>query len=346
MKKQLISLGLVATLSSSLLAYTYEIKEGWQLLGAVENITDLSVFNDTCVDYLWKYDTNDTTNSIWRLHIANGIDYNYCGDTLDKLNQGDGFWVKANASCSITVGSTCDTLSDIPTPENIEDNCSTCDTNVGGDSNSSGGTTGGTVSHNGFTYGTVVSPYTGKTWLDRNLGASQVCTSMTDEACYGDYYQWGREADGHEKLNSSSSTTQVADIKNIGSDFIHGNIGDWTTSDIDGTIRQANWAKTDGTSICPVGFRVPIEDEILNETVNQNIISYLAIFNDFLKIPKASYISYSNGDKANSDIIRLWSNTLNYTPNMYAVRLQISPQNSSTHQHFKSFGHSVRCIKD
>jgi hypothetical protein len=130
MKKQIISLGLVATISSSLLAYTYEIKEGWQLLGAIEDITDLSIFNDKCIDYMWKYNTNDTANPEWNLHIANGVDYDYCGKTLGNLNKGDGFWVKANSDCNITIGATCDTLSDIPTPENIEDNCTTCDTNT------------------------------------------------------------------------------------------------------------------------------------------------------------------------------------------------------------------------
>jgi hypothetical protein len=40
--------------------------------------------------------------------------------------------------------------------------------------------------------------HTGKVWLDRNLGARQVCTSSTDAACFGDLYQWGRAKDGHE----------------------------------------------------------------------------------------------------------------------------------------------------
>jgi hypothetical protein len=34
--------------------------------------------------------------------------------------------------------------------------------------------------------------------MDRNLGASQVATSSTDPASYGDLYQWGRPADGHQ----------------------------------------------------------------------------------------------------------------------------------------------------
>jgi hypothetical protein len=49
----------------------------------------------------------------------------------------------------------------------------------------------------GLTYRLITSPNPPhRVWLDRNLGASQVCTSVTDTACYGDLYQWGRAKDG------------------------------------------------------------------------------------------------------------------------------------------------------
>jgi hypothetical protein len=38
----------------------------------------------------------------------------------------------------------------------------------------------------------VTNPTTGATWMDRNLGATQVATSSTDAAAYGDLYQWCR----------------------------------------------------------------------------------------------------------------------------------------------------------
>ena len=38
--------------------------------------------------------------------------------------------------------------------------------------------------------GEILSP-TGKIWMDKNLGATQVATSSTDAASYGDLYQWG-----------------------------------------------------------------------------------------------------------------------------------------------------------
>lgn len=42
-------------------------------------------------------------------------------------------------------------------------------------------------------YQTITSPYTGKVWLDRNLGAKRVCQSFSDTQCYGDYYKFSED---------------------------------------------------------------------------------------------------------------------------------------------------------
>ena len=101
---------------------------------------------------------------------------------------------------------------------------------------------------NGIEYLTVTSPDTGKFWLDRNLGASQVCTSSTDSSCYGNLYQWVRNDDGHE----SSSTTTVTRASNINpghTNFITQT--DWTTADSSGEDRSSSW--TDGGTNGPAG---------------------------------------------------------------------------------------------
>jgi hypothetical protein len=51
----------------------------------------------------------------------------------------------------------------------------------------------------------VTNPTTGKTWMDRNLGASRVATDSTDALAYGDLYQWGRFADGHQCRDSDQT---------------------------------------------------------------------------------------------------------------------------------------------
>ncbi len=127
--------------------------------------------------------------------------------------------------------------------------------------------------HLDVVYCAVVSPYTNEVWLDRNLGASQVCTDYNDTACYGDYYQWGRDADGHEKNTSvsrdASDAILTTDVDDVGhGEFIESNSTydrDWTRTDNNGSLRSANWSKTDGKSVCPVGYRVATLDELKAE---------------------------------------------------------------------------------
>jgi len=159
------------------------------------------------------------------------------------------------------------------------------------------------ISHNGFSYKIITSPITGKKWLDRNLGATAVCTkSPTDssytnandyvtdqEDCFGDLYQWGRLTDGHEKVDYQDDSQNLEtsfDPQNtivngkalvtVGSEsdkFITGpyNSSDWTDKDDSGRIRTAQWSRNDGQSICPYGFRVPRMWELTAETVANSI---------------------------------------------------------------------------
>ncbi len=134
MKKALIKLGLVTAISTSLLGFTYEIKDGWQQLGAIEDIEDMTIFNNAeCVDHVWYYDNNDTSNPQWRLHIADGNTYNYCGETLDSLKKGQGFWVKATGNCTIEIDEpSCNPLGmpTVPGFGNCDANVSNPDNNI------------------------------------------------------------------------------------------------------------------------------------------------------------------------------------------------------------------------
>jgi len=340
MKTNLIKLGLVVGLSSSLLGFTYQIKDGWQQLGAITD-TNLSIFDDKCIDYLWYYDNTDSSNPQWKLHIANGNDYNYCGETIDTVKKGEGFWAKASGECNVTIAEPTtienNCTAGIPTPPNIEDpSCSTCDGNI-------------TVTHNGITYGTVVSPYTGRIWLDRNLGASRVCTSNDDSQCFVAYYQWGREADGHEKSNSSTTSTKATDRVNVGSSFITGT-DDWTTADTNGSLRSANWSKTDGSSVCPVGFRVPTIDEITVETIDKGLTTLETLYNSFLKLPKGNYRHYNGNMQTLYIWGMLWSSTSSESPTAWDLSHgnYRESTNIATDQYKdkRTFGLNIRCIKD
>ena len=208
-----------------------------------------------------------------------------------------------------------------------------------------------TITHNGTTYGIVTSPYTGKVWLDRNLGASQVCTSLDDALCYGDYYQWGRNSDGHQESNSSTTTTLATDVNNAGSSFILSPNGshDWTSTDSNGSQRYTNWSATDGNSVCPVGFRIPYNTEMNAEVFDAGsaqISNSSDAFNSFLKLPVAGQRQYAfNIPIQNAgSFAYLWLLNSN---NSNLIKLFVTAGDAyTTSAAVSASGNSIRCIKD
>lgn len=205
-----------------------------------------------------------------------------------------------------------------------------------------------TLTHNGLSYGIVKSPHTGKYWLDRNIGASQVCTSMTDTNCYGDYFQWGRSADGHEKSTSSTTTTKATSLVPGHSNFIDVST-DWTTDDSARTQRAANWAATDGSSVCPSGYRVPTIDELAAETTDLTgdfaVSNATDAFNGFLGLPAGGYRFTVGGNMQNvGTLMSIASTTLGTT------KIKTFDADSSSAVIFQnstiSYGINVRCIQN
>ena len=202
------------------------------------------------------------------------------------------------------------------------------------------------IKFKGFNYLPVTSLETGRVWLDRNLGAKKLCDNATDVACFGDLYQWGREADGHELKSSPLSILPNYNLE-VGSNLFFFDSGsgdysthdDWAGEDKDGKIREANWSKTDGTSICPVGYRVPSIQELRDES-----IAIKKGFHSFLKIPNAGrrgyYAKYVNAKKEFS----LWSSTPSSRPLEYAFT--IGKKYTKGLKRPRNEGVSVRCIKD
>ena len=98
----------------------------------------------------------------------------------------------------------------------------------------------------------TVTSSTGKIWMDRNLGASQIATNKSDANSYGDLYQWGRAADGHQIRNSSIISTQSSTDQPAHSHFIKNDV-DWRSPE-----NTNLWQGVDGVNNpCPSGFRLP-----------------------------------------------------------------------------------------
>ena len=184
----------------------------------------------------------------------------------------------------------------------------------------------------------VLNPETGKTWMDRNLGASQVATSSTDEAAYGDLYQWGRFSDGHQCRNSTTTTEQAESPSANHSSFIieHLNWLNENNSDL--------WQGVDGiNNPCPEGYRLPTWSEWFTEYQSWSTPNAEGAFESILKITLAGHRHRTSGDLTGVGTDgRYWSRQVAIS----ADYLEINAVNASTNTRRRSFGHSVRCIKD
>ncbi|MEA2018834.1 MAG: hypothetical protein U9N59_10340 [Campylobacterota bacterium] len=204
------------------------------------------------------------------------------------------------------------------------------------DSNTQEDTT--TITFKNIGYNEIISQKTGKTWLDRNLGATSLCSNENDTNCFGDYYQWGRLADGHQLKTSSTTTTKITTTE-VSSDYILGN-GDWSNTDSDGSSRLILWNKTNGEGICPINFRVPTLQEWIDEVGSFQNKS--EAFSSFLKIPFAGKRSETNGD-INAGGINIWTTNRDNTNSMLWRSTEYMSDWSA---YYRTGGVPVRCIKD
>jgi uncharacterized protein (TIGR02145 family) len=188
---------------------------------------------------------------------------------------------------------------------------------------------------------TVFNPNTGKIWMDRNLGASQVATSSTDVASYGDLYQWGRGADGHQiRTPLSTPTTGQSSSSSPGANFLIGSLN-W----YNGTNPDNLWQGVSGVNNpCPIGYRIPTEAEWNAESLSWSTKNSAGAFASPLKLPMAGYRDYSDGSLGKVGIDGVyWSSTVS-SANARSLNFFSSVAFMNTDA--RAFGFSVRCLKD
>jgi hypothetical protein len=186
---------------------------------------------------------------------------------------------------------------------------------------------------------TVTNPSTGRTWMDRNLGASQVATSVTDEYSYGDLYQWGRYADGHQAR--TSSTTSVLATNNVPNhpEFILAN-SDWLAIPEDDLWQGVNGINNP----CPLGFRIPTEEEFEAERLSWTSNDAAGAFGSPLKLTLAGARSRMTGALGN---IGTFVGYRTSAVNGSQTRLMgISFSIAMMGDRDKADGNCVRCILD
>ena len=151
-----------------------------------------------------------------------------------------------------------------------------------------------------FVYYPIVSPITGKIWLNNNLGAKysdinniylygnlfKQAKSIVDVDAYGNLFQWGRKSDGHEFRNKQELSVNM----NYPSDNPTHNFHiisnkypfDWRVNKNDKL-----WDNVDSiNNVCPNGWRLPTKVEFENE-FNAGLI--LNDNNNDLKLTMAGY---------------------------------------------------------
>ena len=189
----------------------------------------------------------------------------------------------------------------------------------------------------------VTNPATGKTWMDRNLGATQVATSSTDINSYGDLYQWGRRSDGHQCRTSATTTSLSSTDQPNHGDFILA-----PNAPFDWRSPQNNnlWQGVNGiNNPCPTGYRIPTEIELNTERLSWISNNATGAFNSVLKFPLAGNRSL-DGTVGGSGINGVyWSSSTGGEPN--ALNLLIEIDNASIPSpNRRSRGRSIRCIKN
>jgi hypothetical protein len=213
-----------------------------------------------------------------------------------------------------------------------------------------GGTCGGSLDDTGTIYTT--DPITAdctvaanKVWLDRNLGASRVATSMDDRDAFGDLYQWGRGTDGHEKRTSSTTPTlSRSDTPGHGS-FITtpstSTTHDWRASQNDNL-----WQGVTGTNNpCPSGFRLPTASEWQTEIDSWPSQDSTGAFNSPLRLVVGGYRQF----KEDGTIDSAGSYGFYYSATVsgpFSRDVLLNSDSAEVGISFRASGHSVRCIKD
>ena len=209
------------------------------------------------------------------------------------------------------------------------------------------------VDNYGNCYNLVTNPVTGKVWLDRNLGASRVATSIDDYLAYGSLFQWGRLADGHQLINWTNSTsgtpvngtTTTESPTDIPANSLF--IIPPTTPPYDwrNPPNSNLWQGGDGTNNpCPSGFRVSTYYEIEEERLSWSSQNASGAFNSPLKFTatgirsKDDGLLYFVGSQG-----RYWSSTVT-GGNAYSMSFNSSGYSQVSNS--RGWGLSVRCIKD
>ena len=197
----------------------------------------------------------------------------------------------------------------------------------------------------------VYSPTTGQIWMDRNLGATRVATSMNDFNAYGSLFQWGRRADGHELINWTSATAGTAVNSGVnttrndspGNTFIRTSVEpfDWRVNS-----NSNLWQGASGTNNpCPVGYRIPTVAEWSAELLSWTSLNAGGGFASPLKLCASGSRFNEDGSIDSSGTSSFFWTSIAWT-NQKSKIYSFDSVGAVEQPQFRSMGYAVRCIKN
>lgn len=194
-----------------------------------------------------------------------------------------------------------------------------------------------------FIYVPITGP-DGRLWLNNNLGAEYAdannpngnfdpgkqAEKFDDHIAYGSLFQWGRDADGHELINWSSSTSGTRAYPMVS----------WYSNNL---IEQ-KLSYTAEKDPCPAGWRMPTVEEIRGI---ESLIGTDYTTHSGLHFPASGgLINWGGNFVNNSTEAYIWSKTPSGDYNLNANYLKFNTWSTLQHRTNTSNGYGIRCIKD
>jgi hypothetical protein len=191
-------------------------------------------------------------------------------------------------------------------------------------------------------------------WLQQNIGSGRVATGQTDSLSYGDVFQWGRWADGHQKRNAAVTTTAPSPNNpsglNGGSVNFIGSTTPWwdngTLTDTWTAPTPSAATATNGCDPCRAlgnGWRLPTQQEWQNVISGESITTPANAYSSNLKLTTGGNRNSSGGYDFVGVRGYYWSSTTSSVggKNLYYSSFIINPSAGGLREQ----GMSVRCIK-
>jgi hypothetical protein len=192
-----------------------------------------------------------------------------------------------------------------------------------------------------------VTSTTGEIWMDRNLGASRVADSSTDSLAYGNFFQWGRFADGHQCRESDKISVLASTAASSPDSVWYGKFIVGLSSPFDwlSTPNDSLWQGVNGVNNpCPNGYRLPNEAEWNAERESWGSNDLDGAFGSPLRLPVSGSRDVSSGAPfgvgSRGDY---WSSSVS---GANARFLLFNSSGAALLSDFRAGGRAVRCIKN